>query len=594
MIKFKTKTTLLTVAAAILMCPYGIRSYNVSAATVTSSIASSAVSDATKPSNNLVVSVIAHDNNNITLAWEKPADYSTIANYNIYMNGKFIGNANNNTASQSKQYTDNFYNDTSNSSAVKTSMHNYIATGLTPNTAYSFVIKAVDTTGNVLSQSSTIVQSTDQIPTIFNVTSYGAVGDGTTIDTNAIQAAINACTSGGEVLIPAGKTFKSGSLWLKDNMILRVDGELLGSDNSQDYISSAHPVSKGSKNNALINAVGTSSVQSLKIIGTGIIDGSGWKQGTPQAGTGFPVALSSSISTVKQNGDLAANQYNLGISEGLSSVQAYSTRSVLLSLSNISNVYLGDGLSFENPAQQTMQTAKCNNMVINGALVKTYGCNNADGIDYNAQGLIVMNSVFDTGDDDVNFSAGRGVQGEALPPVSNIWIFDNYFAHGHGAVVAGSYTAAGIDNILAEDNVINGTGSGLRCKSAQGIGGGAQNIYFRDSALKNITDGEGQPFIFTSAYTNSSATGSYTSAPDLPIFKHIFVSNCSVNGSKSYGIFVDGLNGGAHTDIHFNNVSFANTLGASLTYMTNSTFTNITFKGMTNPWTLTNCTNVTY
>lgn len=594
MIKFKTKTTLLTVAAAILMCSYGIRSYNVSAATVTSSIASSAVSDATKPSNNLVVSVIAHDNNNITLAWEKPADYSTIANYNIYMNGKFIGNANNNTASQSKQYTDNFYNDTSNSSAVKTSMHNYIATGLTPNTSYSFVINAVDTTGNVLSQSSTIVQSTDQTPTVFDVTSYGAVGDGTTIDTNALQAAINACTSGGEVLIPAGKTFKSGSLWLKDNMILRVDGELLGSDNSQDYISSAHPVSKGSKNNALINAVGTSSVQSLKIIGTGIIDGSGWKQGTPQAGTGFPVALSSSISTVKQNGDLAANQYNLGISQGLSSVQAYSTRSVLLSLSNISNVYLGEGLSFENPAQQTMQTAKCNNMVINGALVKTYGCNNADGIDYNAQGLIVMNSVFDTGDDDVNFSAGRGVQGEALPPVSNIWIFDNYFAHGHGAVVAGSYTAAGIDNILAEDNVMNGTGSGLRCKSAQGIGGGAQNIYFRDSALKNITDGEGQPFIFTSAYTNSSATGSYTSAPDLPIFKHIFVSNCSVNGSKSYGIFVDGLNGGAHTDIHFNNVSFANTLGASLTYMTNSTFTNITFKGMTNPWTLTNCTNVTY
>ncbi len=70
-------------------------------------------------------------------------------------------------------------------------------------------------------------------------------------------------------------------------MILRVDRELLSSDNSQDYISSAHPVAKGSKNNALINAVGTSSVQSLKIIGNGIIDGNGWKRATPQAGIDF-------------------------------------------------------------------------------------------------------------------------------------------------------------------------------------------------------------------------------------------------------------------------------------------------------------------
>ncbi|WP_026882957.1 hypothetical protein [Clostridium akagii] len=44
------------------------------------------------------------------------------------------------------------------------------------------------------------------------------------------------------------------------------------------------------------------------------------------------------VSLVKQNGDLAANQYNLGISQGLFNVQAYSTRSVLLSLSNISEV----------------------------------------------------------------------------------------------------------------------------------------------------------------------------------------------------------------------------------------------------------------
>jgi exo-poly-alpha-galacturonosidase len=604
MIKFKQKTKVLIATVAVFLCSYSIKPYSVSAIKTVSSensstilsIAASAVAGSTTTSNSLVVSTIAHDSNSITLAWQKPANYSNIVDYNIYMNGNRIGDANNNIASKAKPFMDKFYNDPSNSSAVKTSMHNYIVTDLSPNTSYSFVIEAVDINGNVLSQSNAVIQSTDQLPTVFDVTNYGATGDGTTIDTNAIQAAINACTPGGEVLIPAGKTFKSGSLWLKDNMIFRVDGELLGSENPQDYISSAHPVAKGSKNNALINAVGTSSIQSLKIVGTGTINGDGWKQGAPDPQTGFPDSLPSTLQTVTQSGILAANQYNLAISKGLSKVKAYATRSNLLYISHINNVYLGDGLSFENPSQQTIGISHCNNLVLNGALVKTYGCNNADGIDFDSQGLIVINSVFDTGDDDVNFSAGRGLLGEQNDtPVSNVWIFNNYFGHGHGAVVAGSDTAAWIESILAEDNVLNGTGSGLRCKTAPGIGGGAQNITFRNSALKNITDGEGQPFIFTSAYSNSTAASSYKPAPDLPQFKHIFVSNCSVNGSKSNAIFVSGLAGACHTDIHFTNVSFANTLPASINYMSNSSFTNVTFdRSITNPWLVTNSTNLTF
>jgi exo-poly-alpha-galacturonosidase len=41
------------------------------------------------------------------------------------MNGKLIGNANNNSNSKSKPFIDSFYKDSSNSSAVNISMHNY-------------------------------------------------------------------------------------------------------------------------------------------------------------------------------------------------------------------------------------------------------------------------------------------------------------------------------------------------------------------------------------------------------------------------------------------------------------------------------------
>lgn len=540
----------------------------------------------------LIVPTLAYDDESITLVWHKPDNYSDIKNYNIYMNGKLVGNSNENNNSKAKPFIDNFYKDSSNSSAVNISMHNYIVTGLTPNTSYSFTIKAVDNKGNESKDSNAVVQSTTKTPDVFDVTKYGAVGDGQTLDTAAIQKAIDDCNKGGEVLIPAGKTFKTGALWLKGDMVFKVDGKILGSENPEDYINK----NNNSKVCALINAIGKDNAENLKIVGSGVIDGNGWKQGEADKSTNFPNSLKSSIQTVAANGILAANQYNDAKNKGLSDNEAYGTRSNLVSISNINNVYYGDGISLVNPAQHTIASSACSNVVLNGALVETFDCNNGDGIDFDSKGLTVLNSVFDTGDDDVNFTAGKGAEAEKnRNPVTDVWIFDNYFGRGHGAVVAGSNTAAWIENILAEDNVMNGTGSGLRCKSAPGTGGGAKNITFRDSALKNITDGEGKPFIFTSNYSNSTATGTFKSAADLPQFKSIYVSNCSVDGSKDSAIFVAGLKDAPHTDIHFEDVSFKNTKPAKIDYMTNSTFKNVTFDSSINdPWQITNSDGLSF
>lgn len=548
------------------------------------------------PPENLIVPTLAYDDSSITLAWHKPNNYRNIVNYNIYMNGNLIGNANSNTASKAKSFIDNFYKDPSNSSALHISIHTYTVTNLNPDTSYSFTIRSVDNKGNESKYSNIVVQCTTKTPEIFDITKYGAVGDGQTLDTKAIQSAIDACTSGGKVLIPAGKTFKSGSLWLKSNMIFQVDGELLGSENPENYLNSNHIAKKDSKNNALINAIGDSTSKNLKIIGSGVIDGNGWKSGVSEAITGFPNSLKSSLKTVSENGILAANEFKIAKSNGLSDVKAYSTRSNLVSISHIDNVYYGDGLSFVNPAQQTIGSSDCNNVVLNGALVKTFDCNNGDGIDFDAKGLTVLNSVFDTGDDDINFTAGKGADAEKnRKPVSDVWIFDNYFGRGHGAVVAGSNTAAWIENVLSEDNVLNGTGAGVRCKTAPEVGGGAKNITFRDSELKNITDGDGEPFIFTSNYSNSTATGTYEPATQLPQFKNISITNCNIDGSKNNAIFVSGLNNAYHENINFENISFKNTKPAKIDFMSNSTFINVTFdSSIKDPWIITNSKNLSF
>ena len=68
------------------------------------------------------------------------------------------------------------------------------------------------------------------------ITEYGAVADGSTINTAAIQAAIDACPEGGIVQVPAG-VFCTGAIFLKSNMTLHLEkgAKLLGSPETTDY-----------------------------------------------------------------------------------------------------------------------------------------------------------------------------------------------------------------------------------------------------------------------------------------------------------------------------------------------------------------------
>ena len=75
-------------------------------------------------------------------------------------------------------------------------------------------------------------------PKMFNIKSYGAVGDGEAMETEAIQKTIDAChaAGGGMVLVPPGD-FVTGTLHLKSHITLSLDygASLLGSQNQEDY-----------------------------------------------------------------------------------------------------------------------------------------------------------------------------------------------------------------------------------------------------------------------------------------------------------------------------------------------------------------------
>ena len=71
-----------------------------------------------------------------------------------------------------------------------------------------------------------------QPASVFDVRSFGAVGDGVTLDTAPIQKAVDACAeAGGGKIYLQGGTFLSGTIRLKSNVTLHVEAgaTLLGS-----------------------------------------------------------------------------------------------------------------------------------------------------------------------------------------------------------------------------------------------------------------------------------------------------------------------------------------------------------------------------
>ena len=108
----------------------------------------------------------------------------------------------------------------------------------------------------------------------YDIRNYGAIGDGKTLNTAAIQAAIDACTKdkGGVVLVPAGN-FLTGTIELKSNVTLRLAAaaRILGSGKIEDYRAGTG-IPRGNGNKVLIYA---SEAKNVSLEGNGTIDGQG-------------------------------------------------------------------------------------------------------------------------------------------------------------------------------------------------------------------------------------------------------------------------------------------------------------------------------
>lgn len=527
---------------------------------------------AAAPPTGVVCPTLSTDTTSTWLAWDRPAKGDDAVYYNIYQNGTLVGSTKTPVSTVGTDAMEKFRAENPDLWGDLIIYHSYQATGLAPSSDYSFTVRAVGKDGKESGDSAAVKVKTIAQPQVVKITDFGAVADGTTLNTEAIQKAINAVPAGGVLEIPAG-TFVSGALQLKSNMTLKLakGATLLGTERVDGY-----QMQDNGRYNGLLNA---RDIENLRIVGEGVIDGNGWQKD----GKGYyrkasnakqPDGTKSREPELRAYGILAKNQtVYLMDKEGREFTKGYNGRGSTVMLSHVNNLYI-EGVTMQNPSLH-MMVIDGNDVTVNGVNFRTYDANNGDAIDYTGRKYKVMNCYIDSGDDSVNFSAGIGADDAATKsPVGDAWIFNNYTRHAHGGVTLGSHTAAWIENILGEDNVYEKTQVPFRCKTSDITGGGGRNVIFRHNVMKDISN---NAFLVTTKYTDAYAVGTFTPA-DAGVFHDLLIEDCRVLNTKKASLSIYGVENGRHHDITLRNVTIYNGKDEEITNADNVKQENVVYE----------------
>ena len=361
------------------------------------------------------------------------------------------------------------------------------------------------------------------LPTIphatFNVTNYGAVGDGKTMNTSAIQKTIDTASAGGggTVLIPAGK-FLTGPFTLASSINLHLvkNATILISDDLANY-----PSAKGRYQDSIT----ASGAHDLEISGEGTIDGQGnawW--------TAFRADKS------------------------------MTHRPNMIKLSNCTRVRV-HGVTLGNSPMFHLVPQNCTDVTIQGITIQApANAPNTDGIDPSGWNFLITDCTIDTGDDNIAIKPANG----RTPGNKNYKVKNCTFRHGHGCSV-GSGTAGGIEDLKVSACTFNQTDSGIRIKTLRGNGGLLQNCTFenlRMTAVKN-------PIYIIDWYPERNAPKDpSTEKPEpvtdrTPLNKNIIIRNVTAADCPTAGT-IRGLPEATITGVTLSNVNISAKTGMKI------------------------------
>jgi polygalacturonase len=401
------------------------------------------------------------------------------------------------------------------------------------------------------------------------ITDHGARGDGATLNTDAIAAAIEACAraGGGRVIVPRG-IYLTGPIELKSRIDLHLErGAVLLFSPRIELYPLVRTSFEGARGVRARSPIWADKAEDVAITGEGLIDGSGqaWRPVKQSKTTGPQWRALVASGGVVEGGSTwwpsAEAARGAELLKSLSSraddapLADYAAareflRPVMISLVECRRVLL-DGPTFQNSPAWNIHPMLCEDLVIrNVTVLNPWYSQNGDGVDVDScRRVVVQNCRFDVGDDAICVKSGKDEYGRRRGrPTEDMVVVDNVVYHGHGGFTIGSEMSGGVRNVLVERCTFLGTDVGLRFKTARGRGGVVERIWVRDVQMKDIpTDAIGFNMYYGGEAptdpAGSEATGSRPPKPvdeGTPQFRDIVLSRITCRGADR-AVMLEGL-----------------------------------------------------
>lgn len=421
----------------------------------------------------------------------------------------------------------------------------------------------------------------------FSVLDFGAKADGKTLNTKAIQKAIDTVSkTGGHLDFPAG-TYLTGPIELKSRVDLHLEkGALI--QFSPDKTLYLKPDGK-----TVRHCIYAKNCANISITGEGIIDGSGsywwgiarkmvtkeyWNECLARGG-------------VVENSKRGESWFPYGLKDGTKCIgsdykeQEKLRNSYIFRPEDSKNV-LVDGVTFRNSPKMAFFPTRIENLIIDGLKVEApVFAPNTDAIDISVcRKVLIVNCVLDCGDDGFIMKGGNEgniQQNKKFGDFSDILISDCHTLNSHCGFGLGSENVHGIKNVVVKNCVFeNATMGGVEFKTPAGRGGITKNIWCYDIEIRNARNA----VLFNTAYEDkgmlTSATGKDDRSKFLPDLQDIHFKNIKATGTTRHAIQLFGLSekNPVH-DLTFENCAFESDGDAlNFTFAKNIAITDSSFK----------------
>jgi polygalacturonase len=350
---------------------------------------------------------------------------------------------------------------------------------------------------------------------VFDVRQFGAKGDGKTLDTEAIQKALDECgkATGGTVKFSRGTYYsKPLTLQAKTTVLLDAGATLQACTNQSDFMKVPGDWLQAKSGGDFIPFISGKDLTDVTFTGKGTIDGNGavWWEEAEKA-------------RQKVSG------YTL-------------PRPNLIVLTRCKNVRF-ENLTLQNSPKFHFVPTECEGVVVsNVTILAPEHAANTDAIDPSAcKNVLITKCRIDVGDDNVAIKAGKKVEGREFA-CEDITVTDCTFLHGHGMSI-GSETTGGVRNVTVRNCTFENTENGLRIKSQRGKGGIVENISYSDITMTNVNPA----ITLTCYYMNNSAgdaarptvagdNSAQVTASNTPVYRNIHISNLKATCPQVAGI----------------------------------------------------------